>query len=243
MISDSGSGGSAGEHGANREIGVPRGKQMQIPHFVRDDRWGVSSGAGSCSRFSPVVLLAGVDLAAPGTSTSLQETVEAIQKSRVATRILFITAHPDDESSGLLAYLSHGLGADVALLTITRGQGGQNAIGPEQDGQLGVIRTTELLAADRVLRRPSIFHARARQRLLEKPRPDAEVLGRPARGRHGARDPHLSPAGGDQRMGRRARRPRPASGQRHFDAARGARGGRSERVSRNKSPRVWRRGK
>jgi len=94
------------------------------------------------------VLLAGADAAAPGTSTSLQETVEAIQKSRVATRILFITAHPDDESSGLLAYLSHGLGADVALLTITRGQGGQNAIGPEQDGQLGVIRTTELLAAD-----------------------------------------------------------------------------------------------
>jgi LmbE family N-acetylglucosaminyl deacetylase len=97
-------------------------------------------------------LLAGAGLAAPGDtsagSTSLQETVEAIQKSRVATRILFITAHPDDESSGLLAYLSHGLGADVALLTITRGQGGQNAIGPEQDGQLGVIRTTELLAAD-----------------------------------------------------------------------------------------------
>ncbi|MGD0964121.1 MAG: PIG-L family deacetylase [Candidatus Acidiferrales bacterium] len=95
-----------------------------------------------------VVLLAGVDVAAPGTATSLQETVEAIEKSRVATRILFITAHPDDESSGLLAYLSRGLGADVALLTITRGQGGQNAIGPEQDGQLGVIRTTELLAAD-----------------------------------------------------------------------------------------------
>ena len=38
--------------------------------------------------------------------------------------------------------------ADVAILTITRGQGGQNAIGPEQDGPLGVIRTTELLAAD-----------------------------------------------------------------------------------------------
>ena len=88
-------------------------------------------------------------LAAPESSPSLQETIEAIQKSRVSTRILFITAHPDDESSGLLAYLSHGLGADVALFQVTRGQGGQNAIGPEQDGQLGVIRTTELLAADR----------------------------------------------------------------------------------------------
>jgi len=94
------------------------------------------------------VLLAGTSLAVPSAAPSLQETVEAIQKSRVTTRILFITAHPDDESSGLLAYLSHGLGADVALFQVTRGQGGQNAIGPEQDGELGVIRTTELLEAD-----------------------------------------------------------------------------------------------
>jgi LmbE family N-acetylglucosaminyl deacetylase len=78
---------------------------------------------------------------------SLPETAEAINKARVTTRILFITAHPDDEWSSLLTYLSHGLDADVALLTITRGQGGQNAIGPEQGGQLGVIRTEELLAA------------------------------------------------------------------------------------------------
>lgn len=78
---------------------------------------------------------------------SLPETAEAIHKAQVATRILFITAHPDDEWSSLLTYLSRGFGADVALLTITRGQGGQNAIGPEQDGQLGIIRTEELLAA------------------------------------------------------------------------------------------------
>ena len=56
---------------------------------------------------------------------SLPETVEAINKARVSTRILFITAHPDDEWSSLLSYLSHGLNADVGLLTITRGQGGQ----------------------------------------------------------------------------------------------------------------------
>ncbi len=88
-----------------------------------------------------------VGAARPLRAQSLQETVETINKSRVNTRILFITAHPDDEWSSLLAYLSHGLDADVALLTITRGQGGQNAIGPEQDGELGVIRTEELLAA------------------------------------------------------------------------------------------------
>ena len=83
-----------------------------------------------------------------GPGVPLAETVEAINQSRVATRILYITAHPDDEDSGLLSYLAHGLGAEVGLLTITRGQGGQNAVGPEQDGPLGVIRTTELLAAD-----------------------------------------------------------------------------------------------
>src|SRR5271170_3939743 len=79
---------------------------------------------------------------------SLPQAVEAIGKARVATRIMFTTAHPDDEQAGLLAYLARGLNADVAILTITRGQGGQNAIGPEQNGELGTIRTTELLAAD-----------------------------------------------------------------------------------------------
>ena len=79
---------------------------------------------------------------------SLPDTVEAIDQARVATRILYTTAHPDDETAGLIAYLARGIDADVAMLQITRGQGGQNAIGPEQDGELGVIRTTELLAAD-----------------------------------------------------------------------------------------------
>src|SRR3984957_10527739 len=78
-----------------------------------------------------MILLASVGLRAQ----SLPETVEAIDKARVTTRILFITAHPDDEWASLLTYLSRGLNADVALLTITRGQGGQNAIGPEQGAE------------------------------------------------------------------------------------------------------------
>ena len=97
------------------------------------------------------IILAGVvgwTAVPPASAQSLADTVQAINKARVATRILYVTAHPDDETAGLLAYLSRGLYADVAVLTITRGQGGQNAIGPEQDGPLGVMRTTELLAAD-----------------------------------------------------------------------------------------------
>jgi LmbE family N-acetylglucosaminyl deacetylase len=86
---------------------------------------------------------------APGTGPGLPETIEAIDSARVTTRILYITAHPDDESSAILTYLARGLHADVALLSITRGEGGQNALGPEQAPQLGLIRTQELLAATR----------------------------------------------------------------------------------------------
>ncbi len=85
----------------------------------------------------------------PGTGPGLPETVEAIENARITTRILFVTAHPDDESAATLTYLASGLHADVALLTLTRGEGGQNDLGPEQAPQLGLIRTQELLAATR----------------------------------------------------------------------------------------------
>jgi LmbE family N-acetylglucosaminyl deacetylase len=86
---------------------------------------------------------------APGTGPGLNETVEAIDSAGVTTRILYITAHPDDESGAVLTYLARGLHADVALLSLTRGEGGQNVLGPEQAPQLGLIRTQELLAASR----------------------------------------------------------------------------------------------
>jgi LmbE family N-acetylglucosaminyl deacetylase len=119
-----------------------RFKRNQGDHSVKVLKMGAV-------RLAAAILVAGAaaSLAPMVAAQSLPETVEAINKSRVTTRILFVTAHPDDEWSSLLSYLSHGLNAEVALLTITRGQGGQNAIGPEQGGELGVIRTEELLAA------------------------------------------------------------------------------------------------
>src|SRR5246127_4744066 len=86
---------------------------------------------------------------APGTGPGLAETLEAIDSAPVTTRILYVTAHPDDESAAVLTYLARGLHADVALLSLTRGEGGQNALGPEQAPQLGLIRTQELLEATR----------------------------------------------------------------------------------------------
>jgi LmbE family N-acetylglucosaminyl deacetylase len=65
-------------------------------------------------------------------------------------RVLVIGAHPDDEDTELLAILSRGIGAQVAYLSLSRGEGGQNAIGPELGPELGIIRTEELLAARRL---------------------------------------------------------------------------------------------
>jgi LmbE family N-acetylglucosaminyl deacetylase len=84
---------------------------------------------------------------APGRGQTVADTLESIQKARVVTRVLFTVAHPDDEASTLLTYLPHGLGTDTTLLTLNRGEGGQNAIGPEQGAQLGILRSSELLAA------------------------------------------------------------------------------------------------
>jgi len=62
-------------------------------------------------------------------------------------RVLMIGAHPDDEDTQLLVLLARGMGAQVAYLSLSRGEGGQNLIGPELGPELGVIRTEELLAA------------------------------------------------------------------------------------------------
>ena len=59
------------------------------------------------------------------------------------------TAHPDDEDNALLAMLGHGQGMRTVLVTATRGDGGQNEIGPELFQALGVLRTEELLAVHR----------------------------------------------------------------------------------------------
>jgi len=64
--------------------------------------------------------------------------------------VMHIGAHPDDEDSGLLAYLARGENARTAYLSLTRGDGGQNILGTELSESLGVIRTEELLQARRL---------------------------------------------------------------------------------------------
>ncbi len=75
---------------------------------------------------------------------------QAIRKLGTIASALHTGAHPDDEDSGLLAYLALGKSARTAYLALNRGDGGQNIIGAELYDALGVIRTEELLAARRL---------------------------------------------------------------------------------------------
>ena len=78
------------------------------------------------------------------------EIYEAIQKLNVLGSVLYVAAHPDDENTRLISYMSNQVKARTAYLSLTRGDGGQNLIGPEIRELLGVIRTQELLAARRI---------------------------------------------------------------------------------------------
>ena len=73
----------------------------------------------------------------------------ALRRLPIAGRVLYVTAHPDDDNNGVQVRLSRGLGLRVGLLTMTRGEGGQNDIGPEKGEDLGVLRTEELAAVHR----------------------------------------------------------------------------------------------
>ena len=75
------------------------------------------------------------------------EIFEAVQKLNVLGSVLYVAAHPDDENTRLISYMSNHAKARTAYLSLTRGDGGQNLIGPEIRELLGVIRTQELLAA------------------------------------------------------------------------------------------------
>src|SRR5205085_11079026 len=75
---------------------------------------------------------------------------QALQKLQTTASLLHTGAHPDDEDSAFLSRTARGDHARVAYLSLNRGEGGQNIIGPELFDALGVIRTEELLQARRL---------------------------------------------------------------------------------------------
>lgn len=82
----------------------------------------------------------------PATASSADIYLQ-LKKLNVLGSVLYIAAHPDDENNGLLPYLAKEKLYRTAYLSLTRGDGGQNLIGPEQGIELGMIRTHELMAA------------------------------------------------------------------------------------------------
>lgn len=75
------------------------------------------------------------------------EIKQALKKLNVLGSVLYLAAHPDDENTRLITYMANEKLMNTAYLSLTRGDGGQNLIGPEMRDLLGVIRTYELLAA------------------------------------------------------------------------------------------------
>ncbi|CAG4994811.1 hypothetical protein DYBT9275_01472 [Dyadobacter sp. CECT 9275] len=82
--------------------------------------------------------------------TSAGEIYQNLKKLNVLGSVLYIAAHPDDENTLMLSYLSKDQLVRTGYMSLTRGDGGQNLIGPEQGYNIGVIRTQELLGARRI---------------------------------------------------------------------------------------------
>ena len=80
-------------------------------------------------------------------SQSSNEIYLKLKKLNFLGSVLYVAAHPDDENTSLISYLSNELHAHTSYLSLTRGDGGQNLIGTELNDLLGVIRTNELLQA------------------------------------------------------------------------------------------------
>lgn len=74
---------------------------------------------------------------------------QTLQALHTRASLIHFTAHPDDEDGGMLAYESRAAGVDATLFTLNRGEGGQNEMSSDFWDELGVLRTEELLAADR----------------------------------------------------------------------------------------------
>jgi LmbE family N-acetylglucosaminyl deacetylase len=94
--------------------------------------------------------LASAPLGAAGPDDPAAGIRQELERFQNLGSVLYVAAHPDDENTQLITYLARGRNYRTAYLSLTRGDGGQNVLGPEFGDLLGVVRTQELLAARRV---------------------------------------------------------------------------------------------
>lgn len=100
--------------------------------------------------FSWIICFAPCTFSQAPQSWTSAEMYQALRKLNVLGSVLYVAAHPDDENTRLIAFLSKDKLYRTGYLSMTRGDGGQNLIGNEQGIELGLIRTQELLAARRI---------------------------------------------------------------------------------------------
>ncbi|GAC1691432.1 MAG: PIG-L family deacetylase [Terriglobales bacterium] len=102
----------------------------------------------SLKSVAQIALQPGTPLQALPQDTGKVGLKEMLLRMQTTARLLQTTAHPDDEDGGMLTLESRGKGVTVELLTLNRGEGGQNKVGSNLFDMLGVLRTLELLASD-----------------------------------------------------------------------------------------------
>ncbi len=100
--------------------------------------------------FWAIILLPAVCLSQPSQQPSAAQIKLKLKKLNFLGAVLYVAAHPDDENTRVITLLSNDRLATTGYLSMTRGDGGQNLIGPEIRDFLGLIRTQELLAARRI---------------------------------------------------------------------------------------------
>ena len=111
-------------------------------------RWPFSKTTRAA--LAALLLLGLIPTRAQRTFTGEIEIRQALEKLGTLGSVMMIGAHPDDERETVLAYLALGRHVRTAYLSLTRGEGGQNLIGPEQGDELGIIRSQELLTSRRI---------------------------------------------------------------------------------------------
>lgn len=99
----------------------------------------------------PIIMMSIVAPTKVKAERGVVELWKAIKPLTTVSSVMNVCAHPDDEHSALLAYTSLGLGVDTSIVSVTRGQGGQNEIGPELEDALSVLRTREYEEAAKIL--------------------------------------------------------------------------------------------
>ena len=117
-----------------------------------------------------------------------------LRRLHTTARLMHTVAHPDDEDGGMLTLESRGHGVTALQLTLNRGEGGQNKVGSNLFDELGIIRTLELLAADRYYGVEQRFTRVADFGFSKTAEETFQKWGGHdiALGRHGAGDSHLS---------------------------------------------------